>query len=780
MKRSIRKFLGSVLFIFTISIPSFGAHIVGGDITVKWISGNNFEITLQFFRDCNSTTNFDDPISLGLFDAVTNKADTISLSAPVITKIILGNACYTPTTCIELAVYKKTIVIPNNVNGYYISYLRCCRNAGIVNINAADSSGYVMYCEIPNPSLHNSSPTFNSVPDGFMCGNYPNMDSFTCTDADGDILKYSFSTPLSCSANSICSVGNANPGINRRPYGTIAWANGYSLANIMGDPNMAINPATGVVNTTPPYNGIYVFCVKVEEYRAGIKIGEIQRDFQFQILGCSILNVGFSPTPQVCSGNSVTLTANGASSAFKYYWNPGGQTTSAIVVADTASGIYNYTVTATNGLCISKSTAAVIINENPAKSTVTPNNVLCNQGVGSAQVNPAGGIPPYSYNWLTTPAQTSNLAVNLLPGTYSVIVKDKNSCTSIKTVSITEPPPLSSSVSSTSLSCNSVPNGTATAAGAGGTPGYTFSWNTAPTQTTSTATGLSAATYTVTITDLNGCKTSVPVSISQPTALILTATPSGVSCGGTAPTGIGSANTIGGIPPYQYNWSNSQTTAIISHLTGGTYFVVTKDANGCTQQQNITIPLAIRPIAGFTYTHQLSCEGNSTQFSNTSTQATSYVWDFGDGNASVQQNSPLHIFPGGGTFVITLIADNPPCKDTLAKKIVAEDMDDFHILPANVFTPNGDLDNSCFTPAICKNPTSNSLNCKGPEVEKLKSCIRLEIYDRWGVKMFESIGSNNCWNGRNMNDSTPATAGIYYYVATLGKTVLKGYLTLLR
>ena len=95
----------------------------------------------------------------------------------------------------------------------------------------------------------------------------------------------------------------------------------------------------------------------------------------------------------------------------------------------------------------------------------------------------------------------------------------------------------------------------ATVTPVGGTPAYTYSWNTFPVQTTPTATGLSAGTYDVTVTDVNGCDTTVSITLTEPVLLtaitVVTSDYNGqdVRCNG-ASDGEAAVTATGGILPY--------------------------------------------------------------------------------------------------------------------------------------------------------------------------------------------------------------------------------------
>ncbi len=286
LKRKLLLILTVVLF-----GKSYATHIVGGDITVKWITGNDFEVTLTFWRDCNpGNATLDFSVTCGVFDKTTNvEQQQFTMSLISQDTLALGDSCYTPPNlCVEEGIYRGTITIPNNPNGYYITFHRCCRNYIINNIISTISiaSGYVFYVEISDPALQNSTPVFSAYPDAYMCSNIPNTDDFAATDANGDSLVYSLTVPLDCSANLICSATNPIPPPAPAPYGNITWVAPYNLTNILGDLGMNINALTGVLSTNPPTLGVFVFTVRVEEFRAGIKIGEVRRDVQFQVLSC--------------------------------------------------------------------------------------------------------------------------------------------------------------------------------------------------------------------------------------------------------------------------------------------------------------------------------------------------------------------------------------------------------------------------------------------------------------------------------------------------------------
>src|SRR5690606_25568110 len=115
-------------------------------------------------------------------------------------------------------------------------------------------------------------------------------------------------------------------------------------------------------------------------------------------------------------------------------------------------------------------------------------------------------------------------ATGLAAGTYTVTITDNNTCQITRTVTIIQPTALNATVSRTDVSCNGGSNGTATVSATGGTGPYSYSWSPSG-GTAATATGLAAGAYTVTITDNNTCQTTKTVTILQPAAITVIATP---------------------------------------------------------------------------------------------------------------------------------------------------------------------------------------------------------------------------------------------------------------
>ncbi|KAF2513776.1 T9SS type A sorting domain-containing protein, partial [Flavobacterium zhairuonense] len=247
-----------------------------------------------------------------------------------------------------------------------------------------------------------------------------------------------------------------------------------------------------------------------------------------------------------------------------------------------------------------------------------------------------------------------------------VTVTDANLCTKTQSFTITEPAALAATATQTNVSCNGGTNGSATVNVTGGTGAYTYSW--APTGgTSSTASGLAPGTYTVTVKDANLCQTTATVTITEPAALVATASKTDVSCNGDN-NGTATVNATGGTGVYSYAWSPSGgTAATATGLAPGTYTVTVKDANLCQTTANITItePALLASTAAAT---NVTCYGanNGTATVNTTggTGAYAYLWSPSGGTAATATG----LAPG--TYSIT-VTDANGCQ-TLNNITIAE------------------------------------------------------------------------------------------------------------
>ena len=365
-----------------------------------------------------------------------------------------------------------------------------------------------------------------------------------------------------------------------------------------------------------------------------------------QSLALTITPTIVQPTCAACNG-SISVVVTGGGPPYTYSWVPGNMTTQSI--SNLCAG--TYTLYVTDASCNQTSQVFTLTSAGALTTTQSQTNVLCNGlCTGSATVVPVGGNPPYTYVWTPNVGNTATVN-NLCAGAYSCLVTSSNGCTAIVNFTITQPPPITLAPTQVNVTCNSLCNGTATVTASGGTPGYTYVWNTVPVQNTQTATGLCAGNYTVTVTDANGCTRTQTYTITQPTALTATQSQVNPTCFGLC-NGTGTVVASGGTPGYTYNWTPSGGNgATGTGLCAGNYTCTITDANGCTITRTFTLtqPTAVTVTATST---PVACFGGSTgTVSATASGGTpgyAYLWTPGNLAGANQSNLPA------GTYTVTV------------------------------------------------------------------------------------------------------------------------------
>lgn len=250
-------------------------------------------------------------------------------------------------------------------------------------------------------------------------------------------------------------------------------------------------------------------------------------------------------------------------------------------------GLYSVEVIDSNCCTVSKT---IYVNQVPMMNVNIGNlaNTSCYavncDGTASAFV--ALGTAPYNFNWSS--GDTTQTATNLCAGPNSVTITDVNGCTDTSTFSIGEPDSIQASASGTDTICisNSAP---ISANATGGTPPYSYTWNTGVTgQTISVSPGVTS-TYAVSATDANNCPFDtgmVSIYVRQP--LDSDVFPADTICPGDVATvtAIG----YGGDGNYNYAWSNNTSGAQTSfaYTASDFAYVTVTDACGTPAQVDST------------------------------------------------------------------------------------------------------------------------------------------------------------------------------------------------
>ncbi len=319
-------------------------------------------------------------------------------------------------------------------------------------------------------------------------------------------------------------------------------------------------------------------------------------------VGGSLGGIPTTPTPGTvarCGSGSVNLTASGCTDGTLKWYATATSTevlgTGSTFTTPSISQTTSYFVSCTNVTRCESARAEVIATINPIP-TVSVNSPAVSCAGGSATVtatpSPAG---TYTYAWtvpqgVTIPANTVASFSASVAGTYSVIVTTQAGCPSSSGSGIVNvPTAVSCSIQSTNPKCFGGSDGSLTASGSGGTGAYTYSLNGGTFQSSGTFTGLVAnVLYTVTTKDANACTSTCSVTLTQPTAVDLTAQGT-TFCYGEK--GSITFSAIGGTGTITYTVNGNTSTSPFEVTTGGDYVIVATDENGCkdTKQVKVTV-----------------------------------------------------------------------------------------------------------------------------------------------------------------------------------------------
>ncbi|MES2678660.1 MAG: PKD domain-containing protein [Bacteroidota bacterium] len=365
-----------------------------------------------------------------------------------------------------------------------------------------------------------------------------------------------------------------------------------------------------------------------------------------------------SATSVKCYGGSTgsaSVTIAGGSNPHVFLWST-VPSQNASVATGLSSGIYSVSITNSIG-CSSQATVN-ITQPLPLVINSTVANVSCSGGSnGSISISPVGGTLPYSYNWLPG-SQTTSAVVGLAAGVYTSVVTDSKNCVTSTTFSITQPSTLSIVFTQTNVSCFNGANAVINSGVTGGTPAYTYSWR--PNGATSpNVSGLTPGIYTLTVRDNYNCALSKTVAISQPSAVVVTATVANETCS-YLNNGSVTVNVTGGNSGYSYLWQpGSLNTSSISNLPAGNYSLTVTDASGCLTSTIISVNEP--PVLSVSFINKVNalCYGSSTGSvtANTTggTPNYTYSWSPIGVSSAVAGNIPA------GTYTV-FVTDSKTCQ----------------------------------------------------------------------------------------------------------------------
>ena len=720
----------ALLFLFT--CPLYSAHIVGGEITYDCLgpagNGNmNYRFTIIIYRDCfgtgaafdgsggrNSTQmhvtfyqgDDDDPFEIRVLNPPETEPVPISLA---------NNPCIIipREACVEEGVYTFEQELPISNESYYLIYQRCCRNNTIDNIRNPGSSGSTYSVEITPEaqSVCNDSPTFNDFPPIVICANEPLIFDHSASDNEGDQLVYSFCSPLLGGSAGGGGGGGVAPNPDRPPadWEPVSFSPPFTGANPLGgNPRVVIDPNTGLITGTPDQQGQYVVGICVQEFRNGVLLSELRRDFQFNITRCEPqVNAVISGSTsgnvysyRTCNDPVINMINRSTDVSFieAYEWrfdingSPLVYNTRDITATFPGPGKYTGTMILNPGADADCSDTAIIdvVIAPPMDAQFDFDYDTCIAGPVNFfdQTIEQGGNPIDQWVWSFGDGGTSNDVdpeyQYLTPGLRDVTLRviDTLGCEAEATQQVTwfPVPPLIVVEPSSEVGCPPLP---------------------------------------VSFTNL-----STPINTAY-----------------DVQWDFGDGNFGTGLSPsHVYNEAGFKTVTVEITSPIGCY---------TSKVFEDLIEVDSSPVAAFTFTPQtgLSNFNPRVQFVDQSRHIVEWEWDFG-GQGSSGIPSPEFVFPDTGLQVVQLIGTHfYGCKDTT--EVIVDIVPEITYFLPNAFTPNSDGKNEFF---------------RGGGFFRGIRNFNMKIFNRWGQTVFETKAPDEGWNGLVNNNGKPAQNGIYVYV----------------
>ncbi|MBS1646084.1 MAG: PKD domain-containing protein [Bacteroidetes bacterium] len=505
----------------------------------------------------------------------------------------------------------------------------------------------------------NFSATPNACPTNTYLWDFGDAASGASNASSSQTPSHTFSAPGSYTVMLIASGGNCNPPDTIKQTVNILSASLTSFSNTscsgLGSATVSVTSGVAPINYTwspSGGNASTASNLAAGNYTCSISdAASCPTTVTVAIAASSSFSVTVNTTPAACSSaGSATAIPSGGATPYTYTWSPSGGN------ANTASNLTagNYSVLVVDNTGCSVTTSLSITSSGSGiTATVSSSSVTCNAGNnGSATVTINGGTTPYTYTW-SPGGGNSSVANNLSAGTYTVESSDANGCTNTMTVSVTQPPPLTVTVTFTNVSCYGGTNGAALASASGGSGGYHYSWTTSPPHHAAYTT-MPAGVFNLLIFDTNSCLTITTVTIGQPPPITLTTTTSSVTCNGG--TGTASITPSGGTPGYSYTWTPSGGSGPSATIPAGTYTVLISDSHSCLTADTIQIaqPPALTTATTATATTCGLANGSASVTAGGGTPGYTYNWIPSGGNAALANNIT------GGTYTV-IVSDANSC-----------------------------------------------------------------------------------------------------------------------
>lgn len=814
-----------------------GPGIVGANntATINVNAGGTYSVTVtNTVTGCSGTSTINllssiAPLSLTM---TPSSAQICSPSGSSVSINVSGATSYTwsPSSSLTSSVGANVTASPTITTTYTVNGITgVCSGSAMVTVSVnptptvLNTSGNPTVCSGGQATLTASGATTytwnpGGIPGASITINPIATTVFTVIGSNGTCTSSANATVTTVSLPTVTAV--SNPTTICSASGSSATLTASGAVNYIWNPGVVISPTlviTPTVTTTYSVTGVNATgCLSTYT-------------LSYFVTPTPTLNPVSSSTA-ICSGNSATLSSNGAAS---YTWNPGAVSGGTITVSPLANTVY--TVTGANGSCTSTKTINLVVNANPTLSATSTASVICS---GSSSTLTGNGALSYTWN----PGAVNNQTVNVTPGSttiYTVSGSNAAGCIASATTNVVVNTFPTVTITASAISVCQGNSSTLTASGAS-----TYTWS--PSGVVNPAIAVTptlATTYTVTGANGNCVSTQTVSLIVIPNPTITVTTPQTILCcpNPTAVT-IVTLTAGGGI---SYTWApmgtSGSTVSLLFPSCTGTVpnihtYSVSGTNGGCTSTGTISLigidcsntmfglTKAMSPIKAINETYEVTYSvtavnastvnlNNVTLLENlngTFPYPTSYA--IVSSPSITSKGSSLTINPSfDGISQISLTS--PATSTLLAGK---RDTIVFTVLitPTSFFGPfnnwvvgsasyfNGivaDSSNNGFNwdPDNDGNPTNNNL----PTVVQLPDVslfiptgispdgdgyndffvikglkgrmIRLTVFNRWGNKVYVKTDYDNSWNGYpnvvgfTVGDGKLPPATYYYIVEFL-------------
>jgi gliding motility-associated-like protein len=482
-----------------------------------------------------------------------------------------------------------------------------------------------------------------------------------------------------------------------------------AIAPICSGSTAPVLPTTSTNGITGTWNPAIVSNTVSGTYLFTPTVGLCASTANLSVVVNPIITPLFNPIAAICSGATAPILPTTSTNGIAGSWNPA-------TVSNTASG--TYTFTPANGLCASATnlSVSVIPNITPTFAAVP---AFCSGAIAPV-------LPTTSSNGI---AGTWNPAlVNNITSAVYTFTPNAGQCATTATLSITVTPLVTPTFTVIAPFCNGA---TAPTLSTTSINGITGTWS--PALVSNTISGI----YTFT-PNAGQCATILPVSILVLPKPIINLGVDRNICENT--TTFLDATNIN--PLATYLWQNGSTNPTFTVVQGGTYAVTVNDGL-CTASKTVVITIDSLPKFSIIGKKDI-CPGEIFALNVVSNQTNnSYLWQNGSINTAISINTTGNYFVDATNFCGT------------ERKNFTVSAGICRLFIPNAFTPNGDNKNDTFKPGGGNTVTD----------------FTMEIYNKWGQKVFATTDVNKGWDG--LFENKESLQGAYVYHVTY-KNIFNG------